>query len=157
MTKEMKELIQPPSYYKSKRGKIVRISKDHPYYRTSNKGNIAESRLVMANHLDRNLTKDDIVYYKDGNQEDNSIGNLILLTRREFATIRDLKRLRDQKVRISSKISIYENYMVKVGIDPITLDRAERDGRYWEVDRDREAYERSRRGISIPEDYESEK
>ena len=157
MDEEMKELIQPPHYYRPKRGKIVRVSKYHPYYQTSNKGNISESRLVMAEHLGRNLTKDDIVYYKDGNQEDSSIGNLIVLTRREFATIRDLKRLREQRARIDSKISLYENYLVEGNIDPISLSRGERHGRYWEVDRDREAYDRSRRGMSVPEDFESEK
>ena len=70
---EVKELITKPYYYKSSRSKVIRISKDHPFYRTSNKGNISEPRLIMANHLGRNLTKDDIVYLKDGDKSNTSI------------------------------------------------------------------------------------
>ncbi len=143
----MEELVKRPGYYKAKRSKIVRIRKDHPFYRTSNKGNISESRLTMAIHLDRNLTKDDIVYIKDSNQSNISVDNLIVLTRREFATIRDLRRLKIMQVRLESKISVYEKYMIDAGIDPVTLNRSNStiSSRYREVDRDREAYGRGRR------------
>lgn len=143
---ELDELNRPPSYYnKAGRSRIVRINRDHPYYRTSNKGNISEPRLVMAIHLGRNLTRDDIVYLKDGNTSNTGIDNLILLTRREFATIRDWKRLKNQKARIDSIISIYEERITSSGIDLATLSRNDDAGdRFREVDRDREAYERSR-------------
>lgn len=139
-------LIKPPSYYrKATRSKIIRISKDHPFYRTSNRGNISEPRLIMANHLGRNLTKDDIVYRKNDDYDNNAVDNFIVLTRREFATIRDWKRLKKQKERIVSKISVYEQYIIDSGIEPATLTRSDdTDSRYREVDRDREAYERSR-------------
>ena len=139
-------LIRPPSYYgKSGRSKVVRLGKDHPYYRTSNKGNISEPRLIMATHLGRNLTRDDIVYLKDGDTTNTSIDNLIVLTRREFATIRDWKRLKKMRERINSRISVYEQYMADAGIDPTTLSRSFANDRYREVDRDREASERGRR------------
>lgn len=138
-------LAKPPSYYnKGIRSRIIRIDKDHPYYRTSNKGNISEPRLIMATHLGRNLTKDDIVYRKSDNYDDNSVDNFIILTRREFATIRDWKRLNKQRDRITSKISVYEQYMADYGIDPTTLTKSDPDGRWREVDRDREAFDRSR-------------
>ena len=142
----MKELITKPDYYKiTKRSKILRIDRDHPYYRTSNKGNISEARLVLAEHLGRNLTKDDIVYHKDENCDNNETDNLVCLTRREFTTIRDWRRLKKLKDRIISKISIYEGYIADAGIDLVTLSRSDTTGRYREVDRDRESYERSRR------------
>ena len=144
----MEELITKPYYYKKdKRSKIVNINRDHPYYRTSNKGNISEPRLIMAEHLGRNLTKDDIIYHKDDDCDNNEVSNLICLTRREFATIRDLKRLKIRRERIDSIISIYEQRITDAGIDLDTLSRSS-DGigdRHREVDRDREAFERSRR------------
>lgn len=143
---EVKELITKPYYYdKSGRSKVVRISRDHPFYRTSNKGNISEPRLIMANHLGRNLTKDDIVYLKDGDKSNTSIDNLVVLTRREFATIRDLERLKKAVARTISMISVYEGYLKEAGIDPTTLNRTDSGSRYREVERDREAADRSRR------------
>ena len=141
-----KALVTMPSYYsKGKRSRVVRIGTDHPYYRTSNKGNISEPRLIMATHLGRNLTKDDIVYRKNDDYDNNAVDNLMVLTRREFATIRDWKRLKLLGARIASKISVYEQYIIDSGIDPITLERSNTNDRQREVDRDREAYERSRR------------
>ena len=146
MEAAVEELVTKPDYYKKdKRSRIVNINRDHPYYHTSNKGNISEPRLIMAEHLGRNLTKDDIVYHKDDDCNNNEVSNLIVLTRREFATIRDWKRLKNLKDRIISKISIYEQYIADANIDIATLSRSDRTGRYWEVDRDRESYERSRR------------
>lgn len=141
-----KALISPPDYYsKGKRSRIVRIGKDHPYYRTSNKGNISEPRLIMAIHLGRNLTRDDIVYRKNDDYDDNAVDNLIVLTKREFFNIQTCVRLERARDRIISKISVYKQRIIDSGIDPITLIKDDPDGRWREVDRDREAYERSRR------------
>ena len=128
--------------------KIVRINKDHPFYLTSNKGNIAESRLIMAEHLGRNLTSNEIVYIKDGNYNNNSIDNLVVLTRRESSIISGWKRLKERRLRLNSEIAVAERFITESGIDIITLDRCEDKGRYREVDRDREAYERARRSRS---------
>ena len=150
----MDELTRPPSYYSKARSKIVRINRDHPYYRTSNRGNISEPRLIMAEHLGRNLTKDDIVYHKNDDNSDNEVSNLIVLTRREFATIRDWKRLKIRRARIDSIVSIYEQRITDAGIDLDTLSRSSDNAgdRYREVDRDREAYERSRRSSGYAEE-----
>ena len=120
----MEELTKQPDYYtKQSRCRIVRIAKNHPYYRTSNNGNISEARLIMAMHLHRNLTKDDIVYFKDGDHSNVTITNLIVLTRREFCTVRELKRFRLLRDRLNSNISTYERYLAEAGIDPSTFDR----------------------------------
>ena len=131
-----------------RRSRIVRISKEHPYYRTSNKGNIAEPRLIMAERLGRNLTSGEIVYVKDGNYDNTSADNLIILTRRESSIISGWKRLKERRLRLDSEIAIAERLITESRIDIATLDRCEDDGRYGEVDRDRETYERSRRGRS---------
>lgn len=139
-------LTKPPDYYKrGKRSRIIRIDKDHPYYRTSNKGSISEPRLIMATHLNRNLTRDEFVYHKDDDCNNNSIDNLVILSPREFATIRDWKRLKNQRDRIISKISVYEQRIIDSGIDPVTLIKDDPEGRWRILGRDREAFERSRR------------
>ena len=141
------ELTKQPDYYnRDRRSKVVSISRDHPYYRTSNKGNISLPRLIMAEHLGRNLTRDNIVYHKDDDNNNNSIDNLIVLTRREFSALRDMKRLEHLVERSTSKISVYRQILEEAGIDIATLSRDDSGSRYREVDRDRELYEASRRG-----------
>ena len=137
---------QPDYYNRDRRSKVVSISRDHPYYRTSNRGNISEPRLIMAEHLGRNLTKDDIIYHKDKDNNNNSIDNLIVLTRREFSALRDMKRLENLVARSTSKISVYKQILDEAGIELSTLSRDDSGSRYREVDRDRELYEASRRG-----------
>ena len=151
---DKKELIRMPSYYRGskKRSRVVRIGKDHPYYRTSNKGNISEPRLIMAEHLGRNLTRDDIVYLKDGNVDNKEINNLVVLTKREYHNIQSCVRLEIARERISSKISVYKQRIIDSGIDPVTLCKTNPDDRFRGVDRDKEAYERGRRGRGEPEE-----
>lgn len=141
----MDELIRRPSYYsKGERSKVVRIDRDHPYYRTSNKGSISEPRLIMAEHLGRNLTKDDIVYLKDGDHSNNSVDNMIVLTKREYHNIQSCARLERARDRIISKIAVYKQRITDSGIDPDTLTREASTDRCREVDRDKEAYDRGR-------------
>ncbi len=140
------ELIRPPGYYsKGERSRILRIGRDHPYYRTSNNGNISEPRLIMAEHLGRNMTKDDIVYVKDGNHSNMAVDNLVVLTKREYHNIQSCARLERAVERINSKISVYKQRITDAGIDPVTLIKSNPNDRFREVDRDREAYDRSRR------------
>ena len=146
------ELTRAPGYYKKyKRSEILRIDKSHPYYRTSNKGNISEPRLIMAEHLGRNLTKDDIVYLKDGDVKNTAIDNLIVLTKREYFNIQTCARLEKARDRIISKISVYRQRIIDSGIDPAALDVGstvaidDPEGRWRQLDRDREAKDRSRR------------
>ena len=136
---------------KAKKNKMVRISKDHPYYRTSNKGSISEARLVIATHLSRNLTKDDNVYRKSDDYDDNSVNNLLVLSLKQFAAARERKRYKKLKARIESYISVYEQRLADSGIDPAALDIGttvhidDPEGRWRQLDREREASDRSRR------------
>ena len=106
----------------------------------------------MAEHLSRNLTKDDIVYHKDRDNNNNCISNLIVLTRREFSALRDMKRLENLVERSASKISVYKRILEEAGIDIATLSREDSGSRYRNVDRDRELYEASRRGRDTAEE-----
>lgn len=143
--KDKMALNRPPSYYNMGRSKIICLPRDHPYYRTSNKGNISYSRLIMAERLGRNLTKDDIVYHRDSNKDNDEISNLVVLTKREYHNIQSCARLERAAARINSKISVYKQRIIDSGIDPVTLIKDNPNDRYREVDRDREAYDRSRR------------
>ena len=70
----------------------VRINKDNPYYSMSgSSGYIREHRLVMANHLGRGLTSGEIVHHKNGDQADNRIENLALMTLGEHTAYHMLK------------------------------------------------------------------
>lgn len=139
------KLIKPPNYYdKGDRSVIVRVDKDHPYYRTSNKGNVSLPRLIMAEHLGRNLTNEDIVYHRDRNKDNNDISNLMVLTKREYYNIHSCARLERALERITSRISVYKQRIADSGINPETLIKDNPNARYREVDRDREAYDRSK-------------
>ena len=151
----MKDLNRPSNYYSEvRRSKILYIGKDHPYYETSNKGNISEPRLIMATHLGRNLVDTEIVYHRNEDYGDNSVGNLIILSRAELDRIVTWKRLNEQKLRIISKMSVIERELTEVDIDPSTLSRSNEEDRYREVDRDRVRYENSRRGKGEDEETE---
>lgn len=145
-------LVKTSAYSgRASKNKMVRINRDHPYYCTSNRGSISEARLVMATHLGRNLTKDDNVYRKSDDYNDNSVGNLIVLSLKQFAAARERKRYKKLRTRIDSYISVYEQRLIDSGIDPAALDVDttlhidDPEGRWRQLDRDREAFDRSRR------------
>lgn len=140
------------------KNRMIRIGKDHPYYRTSNRGSVSEARLVMATHLGRNLTKDDNVYRKSNDYDDNSVNNLLVLSLKQFAAARERKRYKKLRTRIDSYISVYEQRLIDSGIDPAALDAGttlyidDPEGRWRQLDRDREAFDRSRRPMEETEE-----
>ena len=148
---EGRALVRPATQRKANKNRMLRISKDHPYYRTSNKGEVSEARLIMATHLGRNLTKDDNVYRKSDDYNDNSVGNLVVLSLKQFAAARERKRYKKLIARFESYVSVYEQRLLDSGIEPAALDVGtsvcidDPEGRWRQLDRDREAFDRSRR------------
>lgn len=67
---------------------VVYLSKDSPYVSMAWKsGYISEHRLVMAQKIGRLLTKDDIVHHRDGVRTNNTLNNLVLVTRHNHYTV----------------------------------------------------------------------
>lgn len=161
MDNSSKELTSPMNRSmsgKPKRSKIIYVGKDHPFFKISNKtGNISEPRLIMGLHLGRVLTKDEVVLLKDGDCSNTSISNILLLTRKEANLINLRKLLSRQITYLQARVSVMEEYLTKHKIDfnNLTVDRG--DNRDWEVDRDRELYEKSRRGLGTSEDAETDR
>ena len=54
-------------------------------------------RFVMEQHLGRHLTKDEVVHHIDGNPKNNSIDNLVVLSRSEHTKIHR-KQQKEQKI-----------------------------------------------------------
>lgn len=65
----------------SKKGYILIRAMLHPM--ASKEGYVMQHRLVMAEHLGRNLTADEVVHHINGIKSDNRIENLVLLTKKE--------------------------------------------------------------------------
>ena len=60
----------------------IRVDVDNPYRSMLNSdGYILEHRLVMAKHLKRPLTSEEVVHHMDGDRANNNLTNLLLTTR----------------------------------------------------------------------------
>ncbi len=62
--------------YKNWGGYILVLRHDHPY--SDKRHYIMKHRLIMEEHLDRYLTKDEVVHHTNGIKDDNRIENLQL-------------------------------------------------------------------------------
>jgi len=67
--------------YKRPRPELITLPKDHPFYCMTYKGRVAKARILMAEHLGRPLTRNEIVCYKDDFPLNTDISNLELRDR----------------------------------------------------------------------------
>lgn len=62
------------------KGYILRRELGHPM--ATRDGYVMEHRLVVAKHLGRILTKDEVVHHRNGDKADNRIANLEVMPKR---------------------------------------------------------------------------
>ena len=95
---------------------FVKISKNDPYasmaksYGSSKKNRecrehlyIPEHRLIIAKHLNRALSKDEIVHHLNGCKHDNRIENLALVSPKIHDTRSHIKQLRERIVELERR------------------------------------------------------
>tara|TARA_Y100000310_G_scaffold338573_2_gene428579 strand:- start:94 stop:888 length:795 start_codon:yes stop_codon:yes gene_type:complete len=76
-----KDIKKPTKGWKINDGYVAIWNPDHPMSNKS--GYVREHRLVMSEHLGRNLRSDEIVHHKDGNRQNNKIDNLEIVNNRD--------------------------------------------------------------------------
>lgn len=82
---------------KNKGGYTLVLKKGHPMADVL--GYVLEHRLVMAEHLGRLLSDDEIVHHKNGNKQDNRIENLEIMTRSEHVVMHHTGQKRSEETR----------------------------------------------------------
>ncbi len=91
--------------------RMISLPWKHEFISTANKrGWILEHRLVMAQHLGRNLLSHEIVHHLNGIKDDNRIENLALVSRKDHIHlgIPYQKRIRELEKRVDELESFVE-------------------------------------------------
>lgn len=81
----------------NKKGHVLVLRKEHPM--ADSTGYVLEHRLVMAEHLGRNLKSDEIVHHKNGIKTDNRIENLMIMTNAEHTILHHTGKKRNLETR----------------------------------------------------------
>jgi endogenous inhibitor of DNA gyrase (YacG/DUF329 family) len=99
--------------FKSGNYVAVSLPKNHSRIKMAGKGerSVLQHRLVMANHLNRDLESWEVVHHKNGNKRDNRRENLELLT---HANHLQVTKLQQRVIELESRISELEN-IIKEG------------------------------------------
>lgn len=79
-----------------------KITKDYKGHLVCSGGRV--HRLIMEKHLGRKLSKKEIVHHIDGNRQNNSLGNLEVLTRSEHSKLHSRRRWKGH--RVNSRCSV---------------------------------------------------
>jgi len=114
LEKELSPTWKGGAYIDSKGYRQIRLYPDDPYFSLSNKNCYAlEHRVIMAQHLGRLLTAEEIVHHRNGVKNDNRIKNLELMPDGvhhlpSMRLQRQVKELQNRTQQLEQRIVILE-------------------------------------------------
>ena len=106
---------------------FVTVREDHPLFsmafRVGSMYQIAEHRIVMAQHIGRVLADDEIVHHINGNKSDNRIENLQLLVYNQHHAHLVLQDLQNKYRILQSRVALLEaeNVLLRSRLDDMLI------------------------------------
>ena len=88
---------------------VIYLDESDVYISMANNRCVAEHRYIMAKHLGRCLTKEEIVHHKNGIRDDNRIENLELFVKNKTQHTHG-QRIKDMIVHYLNEMSEHEAY-----------------------------------------------
>ncbi len=124
---------------------FITVDENHPFFSMAKKATnanhfeIAEHRLVMAQHLGRVLTDDELVHHINGNRSDNRIENLQLLRYNQHHAFLVLDELQNRYRILEARVTLLEaeNILLKSQLEGRLIpNQAENEDSFLGVCRD---------------------
>lgn len=102
--------MRSPSKYET-----AHLPKGHKFYSMSSNGTVLKHRLVVAEHMNRTLGKNETVLFKDENSHNTDISNLQLLPERIADLVLERRRLLRQMKSASERLVVVNDGLFNKG------------------------------------------
>lgn len=100
----MRSLLEERGKVSEDKQGYVRVwCKNHPLLKHTS-GWVAQSRLIMEDHLGRYITEDEVVHHINGIRNDNRIENLKVMTVHDHLSLHRLEKNAERRKKILAKV-----------------------------------------------------